>query len=61
MDSYRFVPTLTQGKSIMLMYILVAVLIAMMGFALARHWKVRNDKTTIASPHRPHRVARRRS
>ncbi|WP_265910716.1 hypothetical protein [Erwinia billingiae] len=45
----------------MLMYILVAVLIAMMGFALARHWKVRNDKSTIASPHRPHRVARRRS
>ncbi|MDW8846438.1 hypothetical protein SD961_11135 [Erwinia sp. MMLR14_017] len=44
----------------MLMLILVAVLIAMMGFALVRHWKVLNDKTTVASPHRPHRAARRR-
>ncbi len=39
----------------MLMLILVAVLIVMMGFALVRHWKVRNHKTTIASPHRPNR------
>ncbi|MEM6159010.1 hypothetical protein AAH446_00385 [Erwinia sp. P6884] len=39
----------------MLMLIFVAVLIAMMGFALVRHWKIRNTKTTIASPHRPQR------
>lgn len=45
----------------MLMLILCAALIAMMGFALVRHWKVRNDKNTIANPHRPHRAARRRS
>ena len=28
----------------MLMLLLVAVLIAMMGFALVRHWKVQNEK-----------------
>ncbi|CAH0280484.1 hypothetical protein SRABI13_03762 [Erwinia aphidicola] len=39
----------------MLMLLLVAVLIAMMGFALVRHWKVQNGKNTVASPHRPHR------
>ncbi|MEN5015217.1 hypothetical protein ABEH87_02485 [Erwinia sp. Eh17-17] len=39
----------------MLMLLLVAVLIAMMGFAILRHWKVRNGKTTVASPHRPQR------
>ncbi|WP_255362062.1 MULTISPECIES: hypothetical protein [unclassified Erwinia] len=39
----------------MLMLLLVIVLIAMMGFALVRHWKVRNNKNTISSPHRTHR------
>ena len=39
----------------MLMLLLVAVLIAMLGFALVRHWKVQNGKNTVASPHRPHR------
>ncbi|WP_255350082.1 MULTISPECIES: hypothetical protein [Erwinia] len=39
----------------MLMLLLVAVLIAMTGFALVRHWKVRNTKTTMESPHRPSR------
>ncbi|WP_380177584.1 hypothetical protein [Kalamiella sp. sgz302252] len=39
----------------MLMLLLIAVLIVMMGFALVRHWKLRNEKTTIASPYRPHR------
>jgi len=39
----------------MLMLILVAVLVVMMGFALVRHWKVRNEKMTVASPYRPHR------
>ncbi|MCP1440705.1 hypothetical protein J3D56_004141 [Erwinia persicina] len=39
----------------MLMLILIAALIVMTGFALVRHWKLRNEKTTIASPHRPHR------
>jgi len=38
----------------MLMLILIAALIVMMGFALVRHWKLRNEKMTIASPHRPH-------
>ncbi|WP_338520755.1 hypothetical protein VRC13_12005 [Erwinia aphidicola] len=37
----------------MLMLLLVAVLIAMMGFALVRHWKVQNGKNTVASPHPP--------
>ncbi len=41
----------------MLMLMLVAVLIAMVGFALVRHWKVRG-KTTIT---RPYRSGRRRS
>lgn len=45
----------------MLMFVFIAALIAMVGFALVRHWKVRNDKSTIASPHRPHRASRRRS
>ncbi|WP_255474412.1 hypothetical protein [Erwinia sorbitola] len=36
----------------MLMLLLVAVLIAMMGFAFVRHWRVRNEKTTVTSPHR---------
>lgn len=41
----------------MLMLMLVAALIVMMGFAVARHWKVR-DKYTLSSPHRS---VRRRS
>lgn len=43
----------------MLMLIVVAVLIALMGFAITRHWKDRNDKT-VSSPHRHLRHLRRR-
>ncbi|WP_275556549.1 hypothetical protein [Mixta sp. Marseille-Q2659] len=31
--------------------IIIAVLIALMGFAISRHWKVRNEKT-VSNPHR---------
>ncbi|WP_276308278.1 hypothetical protein [Mixta theicola] len=36
--------------------IIIAVLIALMGFALSRHWKVRNEKTV----NNPYRHSRRR-
>ncbi|MBP2167077.1 hypothetical protein J2125_000269 [Erwinia toletana] len=35
----------------MLMLIVVAVLVALMGFAITRHWKVRSDKT-VSNPYR---------
>ncbi len=34
----------------MTMLIVVAILIALMGFALARHWKVRADKVLKRAP-----------
>ncbi|ADU69627.1 MAG: hypothetical protein QM578_14350 [Pantoea sp.] len=40
----------------MSMLIVVAVLIALMGFAISRHWKVREDK----SVKNPRRFQRRR-
>ncbi len=44
----------------LMLIILVAVLIAMMGYALFRHWKARNDKATVANRYRPQRIVRRR-
>ncbi|WP_162475505.1 hypothetical protein, partial [Candidatus Erwinia dacicola] len=44
----------TPQITITLMLLLVAVLIAMMGFALVRHWKVQKGKNTVASPHHLH-------
>ncbi|PWL01066.1 hypothetical protein C7431_101887 [Pantoea allii] len=35
----------------MTMLIVVATLIALMGFALARHWKVREDKSVKNARH----------
>ncbi|WP_256470532.1 hypothetical protein [Mixta hanseatica] len=40
----------------MLKLIIIAVLIALMGYALSRHWKVRNEKTV----NNPYRHSRRR-
>ncbi|PIF21716.1 hypothetical protein SAMN06273570_3668 [Candidatus Pantoea floridensis] len=40
----------------MSMLIVVAVLIALMGFAISRHWKAREDKTVK----NPRRHSRRR-
>ncbi|MGD8162412.1 hypothetical protein [Pantoea alhagi] len=40
----------------MLKLIIIAVLIALMGYALTRHWKVRNEKTV----NNPYRHSRRR-
>ncbi|WP_173581501.1 FeoB-associated Cys-rich membrane protein [Winslowiella iniecta] len=39
----------------MLMLIVVAILIALMGFAIIRHWKMRKNKLVV----NPHRQPRR--
>ncbi len=39
----------------MLMFILLAVLLVMVGFAFLRHWKIRKHHKTIANPWRQNR------
>jgi len=53
--SYKFIAIINTRNSPMTMLLLVVTLIAMLGFAIVRHLQIQNGKSTLSSPHRPHR------